>query len=80
MAEVKTRGMSYMEKQIMLDAARGLTAQQSAKKHGCTLVTMQERRRLLRQRLDARNIAHAVALTIAYGYITREEIMEGSQT
>lgn len=79
MAARDFKGMSYGERAAMLDAARGLTARQSAEKRGCTLNTMYDRQRKVKARLNAKSITHAVALTIAYGYITREEIMEDVQ-
>lgn len=68
-------GMDPTERATMLDAARGLTAQESADKHGVTIGVIHDRRRKIKIRLNAKTISHAVALTMALGYLDDNEIL-----
>jgi DNA-binding CsgD family transcriptional regulator len=70
----RARAMYDRERLIILDAARGLTAEQSAELRGTTKFSVYDTQRKVKIMLGASTIAHAVALTIAYGYITHDEI------
>lgn len=74
MTEPATRTMTDRERRIMLDAARGRSAQETADELGLTLFAVQHTLRRVKRDLRARTIAQAVALTIALGYISREEV------
>lgn len=75
---MKTRARKFIlypsQRKYMLDAARGLTAQQSAKLHGVSAHTVQSSLKAARTRLGAQNIAHAVALCIIQDEFTYSEV------
>ena len=60
----------------MLDAARGFTAQQIAGRHGVTMNTVNTTLVRGKVALGALNIAHAVALCLAYGEYTTNDVLE----
>lgn len=66
--------MTDRERLIMLDTARGFTAPQIAERQGLSLFAVQHTLRVVKEALNASTAAHAVALTMALGYITREDV------
>jgi DNA-binding CsgD family transcriptional regulator len=70
----RPRALDPHEKNIALDAARGLTVPESAASRGLTAFQVYEVHRRLKTLLGARTVTHVVALAIAYGDITHEEI------
>lgn len=72
--KTQQRAMTARERMVMLYTARGLTAQQIADHRNLSLFAVQHTLRRVKRDLRARTIAHAVALTIALGYISHEEV------
>lgn len=70
----RLRSLTPGERKYLLDAALGLTAQQSAHRWGVTVNTTNTMRVTARRALGAASIAHAVALAFLYGEITTDEI------
>lgn len=66
--------MTERERLVMLDTARGLTAQEIADLRDLSLFGVQHTLRRVKQALDARTIAHAVALSMAMGYVTADDV------
>lgn len=71
------RVMTERERLVLVDAAQGLSAQQSADRRGTTLFGVQHTLRTVKRALGALTIAHAVAIAITMGYISHEEITGG---
>lgn len=71
------RALYPVERMYLLEAARGLTAQQTAKKHDRSVNTVNTSLKSAKAALNADNIAHAVALAIVYGEFGRDEILGG---
>jgi DNA-binding CsgD family transcriptional regulator len=61
----------------MLDAARGLTASQTARKHGVSTNTVNTALKHAKAALGALNITHAVALSLALGEFATTDLDEG---
>lgn len=74
MSGFRPRPLTVLEKSLILDIARGLTAEASGKRHGLTTYVVYERHKKLRALFGARTISHVVALAIAYGEIGHNEI------
>lgn len=66
--------MTARERMVMLDTARGLTAQQIADHRDLSLFGVQHTLRRVKRALGAETIAHAVALSIVLGYVTPEDV------
>lgn len=73
-APFRPRPLTDFERQLMLDTARGLTADQSARSRGLSYHQVVEAQRKVRELLGASNAAHAVALAMAFGDIGFHEI------
>lgn len=58
----------------MMDAARGYTAQQTAKRHGVSPNTVNTSLKRAKAALCARNITHAVVLCLHWGEFTTDEL------
>ncbi|QBZ73526.1 helix-turn-helix DNA binding domain protein [Streptomyces phage Mischief19] len=70
----RQRSLYPAERRYMLDAARGLTAQQSARQHSVSVNTVNTTLKRAKLALGASNIAHAVALSFLYGEITKGDV------
>lgn len=66
--------LTTCEKKYMLDAAIGLTAKQSARKHGVSLNTVHGSLTRAKAALGADNITHAAVLALMFGCITPIEV------
>lgn len=62
------------ERRYLLDAARGLTAHQSARLRGVSVNTVLGGLKRGKTTLNATNITHAVALSLAYGEFTSDDV------
>jgi DNA-binding CsgD family transcriptional regulator len=61
--------LTAMEVDILNDAAAGLTVLESAARRSKGIETVKTQRKQVLSKLDARNMAHAVALAIRDGLI-----------
>lgn len=79
LAEAK-RGTSLhpAERKYLLDAARGYTAQQTARRHLVSVNTVNTAFKRAKAKLDAGNITHAVSRALASGEFTSDDLAEGS--
>jgi DNA-binding CsgD family transcriptional regulator len=59
--------LSAAERHVLHDAADGLTAKETALRHAKSLETVKSQRRSILLKLGARNMAHAVKLTMGAG-------------
>lgn len=66
------------ERKYLLDAARGYTAQQTAKRHLVSKNTVDTSLKRAKAALGARNITHAVSLALDTGEFTTEDLKEGT--
>jgi DNA-binding CsgD family transcriptional regulator len=57
--------LSAAERSVLDDAAEGLTARETALRHAKSLETVKAQRRSILLKLGARNMAHAVKLTMS---------------
>jgi len=69
------RPLTGMERAVVLDAARGLTAAQSGQKRGLTMHQVYELHKRLRNDTGAKSLPNLVALAIASGDIGFHEIV-----
>lgn len=74
-----TRTLHPAERQYLLDAARGYTATQSAKRHGVSYNTVTTSLANAKAALGAFNIAHAVALAMAFGEFGHHDVLGRKQ-
>lgn len=65
------------ERKYLLDAARGYTAQQTAKRWLISVHTVNTALKHAKARLGASNITHAVCLALAAGEFTEADLTEG---
>ena len=63
--------MTAVEREILTDAAAGLTMVESATKRDKGLETVKSQRRHILIKLDARNMTHAVSIAVRDGLIER---------
>jgi DNA-binding CsgD family transcriptional regulator len=63
--------MTAVEREILADAAAGLTMVESATKRDKGLETVKSQRRHILIKLDARNMTHAVSIAVRDGLIER---------
>lgn len=63
--------MTAVEREILTDAAAGLTMAESATKRDKGLETVKSQRRHVLIKLDARNMTHAVSIAVRDGLIER---------
>jgi DNA-binding CsgD family transcriptional regulator len=63
--------MTAVEREILTDAAAGLTMAESAAKRDKGLETVKSQRRHVLIKLDARNMTHAVSIAVRDGLIER---------
>lgn len=70
----RTRTLHPAERKYLLDAARGLTAVQSAHLHQVSLNTVNSGLKRGKAALGAANITHAVALCLALGEFTGDDV------
>jgi DNA-binding CsgD family transcriptional regulator len=63
--------MTAVEREILADAAAGLTMVESATKRDKGLETVKSQRRNILIKLDARNMTHAVSIAVRDGLIER---------
>ena len=61
--------LTARELQVLQSAARGKSARETAKGLGLALDTVKDHRNAARNRLDARNVTHAVAMLAAAGIV-----------
>lgn len=64
------------ERKYLLDAARGYTAQQTAKRHLVSVNTVNTALKRAKTALGARNITHAASLALATGEFTTNDLPE----
>lgn len=72
------RALYPAERKYLLDAARGYTAQQTARRHLVSKNTVDTSLKRAKAALGARNITHAVSLALAAGEFTTEDLKEGT--
>lgn len=72
----RIRALTPTERLYLLDAARGYTAEQTARRQFRSINTVKTLLRNARAALGARTIAHAVALALTYGDITPVDLRE----
>lgn len=70
----RTRMLTPKERLYLLDAARGLTAQQSAHRQGVSINTAVTMLTRAKAALGAVNITHAAALAVANGEINATDL------
>lgn len=70
----RPRLLNPSEVRVLLDAALGLTATQSAEKRGIKVNSVVELRRAGTHALGAHNITHAVALLLAHGIVDADKV------
>lgn len=70
----RTRALYPSERKYMLDAARGLTAAESARRHQVSTNTVNSGLKRGKAALGADNIAHAVALCLVLGEFTGDDV------
>lgn len=70
----RQRTLHPAERKYLLDAARGWTAAQSARMHGVSLNTVNSGLKRGKAALGAANITHAVALCLALGEFTGDDV------
>jgi DNA-binding CsgD family transcriptional regulator len=75
-----TRALHPAERRYLLDAARGLTAAESARKRQVTVNTVNTGLKRAKAALGARNITHAVALCLALGEFTAYDVRKADET
>ena len=75
-----TRALHPAERRYLLDAARGLTAAESARKQQVTVNTVNTGLKRAKAALGARNITHAVALCLALGEFTAYDVRKADET
>ena len=68
------RTLHPTERKYLLDTARGLTAQQTARKHHVSINTVQASFKTSKKALGAINITHAVALCLVFGEFTHDDV------
>lgn len=66
------------ERKYLLDAARGYTAQQTARRHLVSKNTVDTSLKRAKAALGARNITHAVSLALDTGEFTTKDLKEGT--
>ncbi len=71
----RARLLHPAERKYLLDAARGMTAQQSARKYGVSLSTVNQGLKRGKASLNATTIAHATALCVALGEFTAADVI-----
>jgi DNA-binding CsgD family transcriptional regulator len=78
------RALHPAERKYLLDAARGYTAQQTAKRYGVSTNTVNTALKHGKTALGARNIAHAVSLCLVLGEWAPSDVLgddlEGKQS
>lgn len=74
------RSLYPTERKYLLDAARGLTAAETARKHTVTVNTVNTSLKRSKAALGARNITHAVALCLALGEFTGDDVRKADET
>jgi len=70
------RPLRPAERRYLMDAARGLTAQDSAIRRGVTRNTVNTALKHAKAELGARNITHAVVLCLRHGEFTMADLAE----
>lgn len=73
----RRRALHPAERRYLLDAARGLTAQETAKHYGVAVSTVRTALAIGKIALGARTIAHATALCLALGEFTADDVTNG---
>lgn len=74
--ERRPRTLHPAERKYLLDAARGYTAQQTAKRHLVATSTVNTALKRAKAALNARNITHAVSLALAAGEFSHADVTE----
>lgn len=74
------RALHPAERKYLLDAARGLTAAESAAKQVVTVNTVNTGLKRAKAALGARNITHAVALCLALGEFTGYDVRKADES
>lgn len=70
----RARILHAAERRYLLDAARGLTARQSARLHGVSVNTVLGGLKRGKTALNATNITQAAVLALAYGEFTSDDV------
>jgi DNA-binding CsgD family transcriptional regulator len=65
------RVVTEVEREVLADAAAGLTMSESAAKRDKGIETVKSQRRQILAKLDARNMTHAVSIAVRDGLIDR---------
>ena len=74
------RALHPAERKYLLDAARGLTAAETARKHQVSVNTVNTSLKRSKAALNARNITHAVALCLAHGEFTAYDVRKADES
>lgn len=69
-----TEPLTNVQLVFLLDAAKGLTAAESARRYGVTEDTVRNALKAVRRKLGALSTTHAVALALARGIIRLDAI------
>lgn len=76
----RVRSLYPAERKYLLDAARGLTAAQSARKNQVSVNTVNTSLKRGKAALGATNITHAVALCLALGEFTGTDVRKADES
>lgn len=72
-----TKPLTGVQRVFLLDAAMGLTAAESARKHEQTEDTARNALKAARRKLGALSTTHAVALGLSLGIISYTDVLKG---
>lgn len=70
----RPRMLTPLERQYILDAARGMTAQESADRRGVNVTTVRAMLARAKKAQGALNITHSAVLAFLHGDITADEV------
>ena len=72
------RALHETERKYLLDVARGLTAYEVAERHTVSINTVNSSLKKSKAALHARNICHAVTLSLGYGEFTLDDVADAT--
>lgn len=75
-----SKPLTGVQKVFLLDAACGLTAAESARRHHATEDTVRNGLKAARRKLGALSTTHAVALAMARGDLNHTVVLRGTLT
>jgi DNA-binding NarL/FixJ family response regulator len=73
-----TKPLTGIQRMFLLDAACGLTAAESARKHHTNEDTARNALKAARRKLGALSTTHAVALSLSLDIISYADVLEGN--